>query len=173
VAFTIIKQEVLGRANRLLSLIRHGPHWKRRIQQFFYCCVCIRYSDKFSTEPLPSNDKGIFTEQLLNNYRERYTDKHTYTHTATWSHKPTLFFQNKESTLKIYLTAKMSISMYTYRVDLTSYTVLLVVYSKACASEVSKLPFFLLSFCMTWHLETPSYHLTCISPPVDTLYPIF
>jgi hypothetical protein len=28
-----------------------------------------------------------------------YTDKHTQT--ATWSHKPTLFFQNKESRLKI------------------------------------------------------------------------
>jgi hypothetical protein len=23
--------------NRLLSLIRHGPHWKWRVQQFFYC----------------------------------------------------------------------------------------------------------------------------------------
>jgi hypothetical protein len=22
-------------------LIRHGPHWKRRVQQFFYCCVCV------------------------------------------------------------------------------------------------------------------------------------
>jgi hypothetical protein len=27
------KQEVLGRTNRLLSLIRHGPHWKRSVQQ--------------------------------------------------------------------------------------------------------------------------------------------
>jgi hypothetical protein len=31
---TILKQEVLERTHRLLSLIRHGPHWKRRVQQF-------------------------------------------------------------------------------------------------------------------------------------------
>jgi hypothetical protein len=53
----ITKQEVLGRTNRLFSLIRHGPHGKRRVQQFFYCCVCIRYRGKFSTESLPSNDR--------------------------------------------------------------------------------------------------------------------
>jgi hypothetical protein len=56
------EQEALGRTNRLLSLIRHGPHWKRRVQQFFYCCVCIRYcgNDRgIFTELLPSNDKGI------------------------------------------------------------------------------------------------------------------
>jgi hypothetical protein len=29
-------QEVLGRTNRLLSLVRHGPHWERRVQRFFY-----------------------------------------------------------------------------------------------------------------------------------------
>jgi hypothetical protein len=56
------KQQVLGRTNRLLSLIRHGPHWERRVQQFFYCCVCIRHLGKISTEPLPSNDTEIFTE---------------------------------------------------------------------------------------------------------------
>jgi hypothetical protein len=56
------KQEVLGRINRLLFLIRQGPHWKRRVQQFFYCCVCISYRGKVSTEPLPSNNKGNFTE---------------------------------------------------------------------------------------------------------------
>jgi hypothetical protein len=48
--------------NRLLSLILHGPHLKRRIQKFFYCCVCIRYRGNVSTEPLPNNDRGIFTE---------------------------------------------------------------------------------------------------------------
>jgi hypothetical protein len=53
-------QEILGRANRLLSLIRHGPHWKRRLQQFFYCCLCIRYRGNVCTEPLPSNDRGFF-----------------------------------------------------------------------------------------------------------------
>jgi hypothetical protein len=41
----IWKQEVLGGSNRLLSLIRQGPHWKR-------------------TEPLPSNNKGILPEPL-------------------------------------------------------------------------------------------------------------
>jgi hypothetical protein len=71
-------EEVLGRTNRLLPLIRHGPHWKRRVQQLFYSCVCICYSGKVRTEPLPSNDKG---------------DTQTHTQTATWSHKPTLFFK--------------------------------------------------------------------------------
>jgi hypothetical protein len=52
-------ESVEKRTNRLLSLIRHGPHGKRRVQQFFYCCVCIRYSCNVSTEPLPSNDRGI------------------------------------------------------------------------------------------------------------------
>jgi hypothetical protein len=33
---SIFQQEVLGRTNRLLSLIWHGPHWKLRVQQFFY-----------------------------------------------------------------------------------------------------------------------------------------
>jgi hypothetical protein len=36
--------------------IRHGQHTKRRIQQFFYCCVCIRCCANVFTEPLPSND---------------------------------------------------------------------------------------------------------------------
>jgi hypothetical protein len=62
--FPYFVQEVLGRTNRLLSLIRHGPHWKRLVQQFFYCCVCIRYRGNVPTVPLPSNDKGIFTEPL-------------------------------------------------------------------------------------------------------------
>jgi hypothetical protein len=57
---TNFKQEVLGRTNRLLSFILHEPHWKRRVQQFFYGCVCIRYCGNVSTEPLPSNDRGGF-----------------------------------------------------------------------------------------------------------------
>jgi hypothetical protein len=67
------KQEVLRRTNRLLFLIRHGTHWKRRVQQFFYCCVCICYLVYVSTEPLPSNDRGIFTEPLPINDRGIYT----------------------------------------------------------------------------------------------------
>jgi hypothetical protein len=93
-----IKQGVLGRTNRLLSLIRHGPHWKRRVQQFFYCGACIRYRGNVSTEPFPRNDRGIFTKPLTSNDKGD-TQAHTRTQTATWSHKPTLFFQNKESRL--------------------------------------------------------------------------
>jgi hypothetical protein len=60
--------------------------------------VCIRYRGNVSIKPLPSNDRGIFTEQLSSNDRG---DTQTYTHTATWSHKPTLFFQNNVSRLRI------------------------------------------------------------------------
>jgi hypothetical protein len=77
------EKEVLGRTNRLFSLIRHGPHWKRRVQQFLYCCVCIRYRGNVSTEPLPSNDKGFFTEPLSSNDR----GTHTHTHTHTQQHE--------------------------------------------------------------------------------------
>jgi hypothetical protein len=69
-----IKQEVLGRTNRLLSLTRHGPHWKRRVQQFFYCGVCIRYRGNVSTEPLPRNDRGNFTEPLTSNDKGIFTE---------------------------------------------------------------------------------------------------
>jgi hypothetical protein len=64
-----LERKVLRRTNPLLSLIRHGPHWKRRVQQF-YCCVCIRYRGNVPTEPLPSNAKGIHIQ--------------TYTHTDWW-----------------------------------------------------------------------------------------
>jgi hypothetical protein len=40
-------------------LIRHVQHSKRRVQQFCYCCVCIRCRGKVFTEPLLSNDRGI------------------------------------------------------------------------------------------------------------------
>jgi hypothetical protein len=36
-------------------LIQHGPHRKHRVQQFFYCCLCIRCSGTLLTEPLSSN----------------------------------------------------------------------------------------------------------------------
>jgi hypothetical protein len=97
----VTKQEVLGRTNLLLSLIRHGPHWKRRVQQFLYCCVCIRYRRNISTEnlpsndwriftePFPSNDKGIFTEPLPSNSKGTFTkplsnnDRGIHRHTHT------------------------------------------------------------------------------------------
>jgi hypothetical protein len=69
-----IKHEVLGRTNRLLPLIDAGHIEKRCVQQFFYCCVCIHYRGNVSTEPLPSNDRGIFTEPLPSNDRGGYTD---------------------------------------------------------------------------------------------------
>jgi hypothetical protein len=56
--FLILKQEILGSPNRLRSLIRHGPHRKQRVQQFFYCCLCIRLRCNVSTEQLPSKDRG-------------------------------------------------------------------------------------------------------------------
>jgi hypothetical protein len=40
-------------------LIRHGQHRKHRVQQFIYCCVCIRCRGKVFTEPLPSNNRGL------------------------------------------------------------------------------------------------------------------
>jgi hypothetical protein len=48
-------------------LIRHGPHRKQRVQQFFCCCVCFRGRGKVFTEPLPSNDRGIHiqTQRLM------------------------------------------------------------------------------------------------------------
>jgi hypothetical protein len=59
------KQEGLGKTNRLISLIRHGPHRNRRVQQLFYGCVRIRFGGKNFTQPLPSNDRG---------YAYRYSD---------------------------------------------------------------------------------------------------
>jgi hypothetical protein len=48
-------------------LLRRGPHRKRRVQQFFYCCLCIRCRGNFFTEPLSSNDRGIHiqTQRLM------------------------------------------------------------------------------------------------------------
>jgi hypothetical protein len=42
-----------------LPLIRRGSHRKRRIQQSFYCCVCIRCRGKIFNQPLPRNSRGI------------------------------------------------------------------------------------------------------------------
>jgi hypothetical protein len=96
------------------------PTLKTSVQQFVYCCVCIRYRGNVSTEPLPSNDTGIITEPLPSNDRGIFTElspcngKGTFTeplpsndrgihrHTRTQRDLISLFlfFQNKESRLK-------------------------------------------------------------------------
>jgi hypothetical protein len=45
-------------ALRTEYLIRHRPHIKQGIQQFFYCCLCIRCRRNVFTKSLPSNDRG-------------------------------------------------------------------------------------------------------------------
>jgi hypothetical protein len=39
--------------------VRHGPHRKRRFQQFIHCCMCIRIRGNVFTEPFACNDRGI------------------------------------------------------------------------------------------------------------------
>jgi hypothetical protein len=58
-------------------LIRHRLHKKRCVQQFFYCCVYIRWRRNVFTGPLPSNYRG---------------ETHNATQTARWSHKPTFTY---------------------------------------------------------------------------------
>jgi hypothetical protein len=48
-------------------LIPHGPYRKRRVQQLFYCYVCTRLGNIF-TQPLPSNDRGIYTNTQTNGW---------------------------------------------------------------------------------------------------------
>jgi hypothetical protein len=57
-AFLILKQEVLGRTNRLLSFIRQEPNRKRRVQQFFNCCVYIRCRGNVFAKP---NNDSTYT----------------------------------------------------------------------------------------------------------------
>jgi hypothetical protein len=49
----------LGRTDRLLSLIRHAPSRKQRLQRFFYFSVCIHCSGNVFIEPLATNERGI------------------------------------------------------------------------------------------------------------------
>jgi hypothetical protein len=53
------EQKVLGKTNLLLSFIRHRKHKKRRVNNFFYGCMCIRCRGNNFIEPLPSNDREI------------------------------------------------------------------------------------------------------------------
>jgi hypothetical protein len=58
----------------------------------------IRYRSNVSTEPLPSNDRGIFTEPLPSNNRVGYTDTHRQQRDLI---SLLNFFQNKESRLNM------------------------------------------------------------------------
>jgi hypothetical protein len=55
----MLKQKFWKELIAYFCLIRHGPHTKRCVQQFFYFCLCIRSRGNVFTEPLPSNDRGI------------------------------------------------------------------------------------------------------------------
>jgi hypothetical protein len=105
-----------------VPLIRRGSYIKRRVQRFFYCCICIRCRGKFYAEPLPSNGRGIYiqTHRLPRGIYEvrrsdglRCHDINTKFHKDWFSHLKVnrednrqhknhislLFFQNKESRL--------------------------------------------------------------------------
>jgi hypothetical protein len=43
-------------------LIRHGLRIKRHVQQLSYCCEFILCRGNGSTEPFPSNDRGIYIQ---------------------------------------------------------------------------------------------------------------
>jgi hypothetical protein len=47
---------------------------KPQILQFFYCCVYIIYRGNFSTQPLPSNDRGILPSGCRHTYRSHIRD---------------------------------------------------------------------------------------------------
>jgi hypothetical protein len=70
--------------------------------------VCIRYRGNVSKEPLPSSDSGIFTEPLPGNYKGIFTEPLPSNDRGIHRHGQQrdlisliLFFQNKESRLKI------------------------------------------------------------------------
>jgi hypothetical protein len=52
-------KNILGSANRQLSLIRNGPCRKRLVEQFIYCWLSICRRGNDFTELLPSNDMGM------------------------------------------------------------------------------------------------------------------
>jgi hypothetical protein len=65
------------------------------VQQFFYCCVCIRSHGEVSAEPLPSKDRGIDieTHRLMGKIYEvrrwdglRYHDIRTKFHKDRFRH---------------------------------------------------------------------------------------
>jgi hypothetical protein len=68
-------------------LIRHGPHIKQHVQEFF-CRICIRCRGNVFTEPSPSNDRGMYI----------HTDTHTdgrdlWSTPLRWSQVPWYTYQ--------------------------------------------------------------------------------
>jgi hypothetical protein len=118
-------EEVLGRTNHLLPLILHKLRTERRIQQFFILACVFVAAVTFSTEPLPSNDRGYtyrhryWWEGFMKYEIEMSSGDMSYrsgfiktgsaiqklilgdVQTAWRSHKPPFIFQNKESRLRI------------------------------------------------------------------------
>jgi hypothetical protein len=114
-------------------VIRHKLNSKWRVRQFFHCCVCIRCRSNVFTDPLHSNDKGIYiqTHKSMGGIYEvgrcdglRCLDICTKFHKDWFSYSKVywggdterhkhygdrisllLFLQSKESTLKIQNTA--------------------------------------------------------------------
>jgi hypothetical protein len=56
-----------------LLLIWHGPHSKRCVQQFFYCCMCVTM--------------GTYLLSYCLTTISRHTYTYTYTHTHTHTHR--------------------------------------------------------------------------------------
>jgi hypothetical protein len=105
------------------ALIRHWPHRKRCVQQFFYCCICIRYRGNVFTHPLPRKDRrgthidmqtgGRFMKYavvmgwgaiicvpgfvMISSGIQKLAGIYTDTQRVWWCHQRTLIFQNKES----------------------------------------------------------------------------
>jgi hypothetical protein len=114
------KQEVLGRINHYFLLIRHGPHRKRRVQQFFYCCVYSLLREGCLRSRCVATVLWIYIQRhrLMGGIYELrrwdgikchdiYTKFHKYwliegdSQTAWWSYEPAFSFQNKEIKLKV------------------------------------------------------------------------
>jgi hypothetical protein len=87
-------KEVLGITNRLLSLIWHGPHWKRRVQNLYVvACVfvsavtflpsrCLATIGEFFPSRCQATIRGSLPSRCLTTIRGIH--RHTHTPTATW-----------------------------------------------------------------------------------------
>jgi hypothetical protein len=68
----------------------HEPNIKRRVQQFFYCCMCIRFrGNVLQGRCLAKSGCCVVTELLLSNDRRGHTYRYTK---SKVSHKPTFIF---------------------------------------------------------------------------------